>query len=153
MNDRIQFPCNTKQGYLDAYEGDGVVMSRPLQARGTVQKQMSPTLTCTTGGGAGVVTKDNSDLRIRYLTPRECLRLQAFDDGQIDKLMSAVPSRNQQYKLAGNSIAVCCLEAIFRGIYLDDSFIKGRPKQVSLMDYSESSKSKVTLITIRGQGE
>lgn len=41
--------------------------------------------------------------RIRKLTPKECLRLMAVDDEDIDKMM-AVNSNTQCYKQAGNSI-------------------------------------------------
>lgn len=68
---------------------------------------------------------DDQKLRIRYLTPRECLRLQAFPDDAIDKL-EAVLSKSALYKVAGNSIAVCCLKAIFKGIYIDKTFRDGR---------------------------
>ena len=83
------------------------------------------------GGGCGTVM---NDMRIRYLTPRECLRLMGFDDPSIDTLINAVPSKTNQYKLAGNSIVVDCLEAIFRAIYIDKTFRRPRPKQVSLFD-------------------
>lgn len=68
---------------------------------------------------------DNQKLRIRYLTPRECLRLQAFPDDAIDRL-ETVLSKSALYKVAGNSIAVCCLKAIFKGIYIDKTFRDGR---------------------------
>lgn len=191
MNE-IHYPCDTKQGFMAAYEGDGLVMQRPEKARGTVQRQTSPTLLCGRGGGAGVVVKNtktqwfngakkggleecevgdglkiypnparynsgetvqkqksnalntyrgcgsgtvDGDLRIRYLTPRECLRLMGFDDGQIDKLMEAVPSKTNLYKLAGNSIVVNVLEAIFKAIYIDGSFNGDKSRQKSLVDY------------------
>lgn len=88
----------------------------------------------TERGGCGVVTENFNDLRIRYLTPRECLRLMGFDDPSIDKLITAVPSKTNEYKLAGNSIVVDCLEQIFKAIYIDKSFRKPRPKQISLFD-------------------
>lgn len=86
--------------------------------------------TVTAAENNGVVQNENGNLRIRYLTPRECLRLQAFPDDVIDKLL-AVESKSQCYKLAGNSIAVCCLKAIFKGIYIDKTF-KKNGRQVSL---------------------
>lgn len=46
----IRWPNNTLQGYLMAEEGDGIVTERPYAARGTVQKQSSPTLTTGRGG-------------------------------------------------------------------------------------------------------
>lgn len=49
----IKYPCDTKQGYMIAEEGDGLVLNRPQKARGTVQKQTAPTLTTGQGGGGG----------------------------------------------------------------------------------------------------
>lgn len=181
----IKYPCDTKIGFMEADVGDGLVMERPHKARGTVQKQTSPTLTTGRGGGCGTVTESTvwfngakpdgleeasvgdgvkvypnparkgsagtvqkqssntinvhygggggvveKDLRIRFLTPRECLRLQAFPDPVIDRLM-AVLGKSALYKVAGNSIAVCCLKAIFKGIYIDNTFEKA-DRQLSL---------------------
>ena len=62
----------------------------------------------------GTVTATNvSNLRIRKLTPKECWRLQGFDDSDFDKA-SKVNSNSQLYKQAGNSICVNVLEAIFK---------------------------------------
>lgn len=51
---------------------------------------------------------------IRRLTPRECWRLQAFDDDSFDRAKKAGMSDTQLYKQAGNSICVAVLEAIFK---------------------------------------
>jgi DNA (cytosine-5)-methyltransferase 1 len=72
------------------------------------------------------------ELRIRYLTPRECLRLMGQTDDAIDKLMEVEKSKTAQYRMAGNSIVVDVLMAIFKGIYIDDTFDRLRPKQTSL---------------------
>lgn len=53
------------------------------------------------------------NLRIRKLTPKECIRLMGFDDEDYEK-MKEVNSDSQIYKQAGNSIVVNVLEAIFR---------------------------------------
>ena len=53
---------------------------------------------------------------IRKLTPRECFRLMDVSDSDIDKIQAAGISNTQQYKLAGNSIVVACLEGIFRAL-------------------------------------
>lgn len=71
-------------------------------------------------------------VRIRYLTPRECLRLMGQRDGDIDKLMAAEPAKTVQYRLAGNSIVVDVLEEIFRGIYIGKTFIIPKHRQCSL---------------------
>ena len=57
------------------------------------------------------------DYRIRKLTPRECWRLMGVRDEQFDKLHDI--SNSQLYKLAGNSIVVDVLMAIFRNLFID----------------------------------
>ena len=74
-------------------------------------------------------------LRIRYLTPRECLRLMDFTDEQIDRLFAVEKSKSQLYKMAGNSIVVGVLAAIFRAIYIDETF-KKPIKRVRLEDFA-----------------
>lgn len=56
---------------------------------------------------------NDSPLRIRKLTPKECWRLMGFDDEDYSKA-SQVCSNSQLYKQAGNSIVVNVLEAIFK---------------------------------------
>ena len=52
------------------------------------------------------------DYGVFKLTPRECLRLMAVDDPDIDKMME-VNSNTQCYKQAGNSIVVSVLMGLF----------------------------------------
>lgn len=61
----------------------------------------------------------------RYLTPRECFKLMGFDESDFDKVIIDNPkvtksrylySTEKLIKLAGNSIVVDVLEAIFRQI-------------------------------------
>ena len=54
-------------------------------------------------------------MRIRKLTPKECWRLQGFDDEDFYKA-EAVNSNTQLYKQAGNSIVVDVLEALFTNL-------------------------------------
>lgn len=102
----------TKQGYLEAHDGDGCYISNIDKKRGTVQKEVIPTL--KTSPDIGCVT---TDLRIRKLTPKECLRLMGFDDKDYEKIKSIGISRSQIYKQAGNSIVVNVLEAIFKELF------------------------------------
>lgn len=68
------------------------------------------------------VQKDNyvveATYRIRKLTPREYFRLMGMKDDDIDKIQDAGISNTQQYKMAGNSIVVDVLEAIFKELFL-----------------------------------
>ena len=52
--------------------------------------------------------------------PRECFRLQGFNEDQIDKLL-AINSDAQAYKQAGNSVTVPVIEAIGRRIRAADA--------------------------------
>lgn len=53
MNERfIAYPTNNRIGFIPAYEGDGVVMDRVFNARGTVQSQSIPTMVRSRGGDA-----------------------------------------------------------------------------------------------------
>ena len=61
--------------------------------------------------------------RIRRLTPRECLRLQGFDEWQIDRIL-AIQSDAQAYKQAGNSVTVNVIEAIAKRIQAVDEELK-----------------------------
>jgi site-specific DNA-cytosine methylase len=54
--------------------------------------------------------------KIRRMTPKECFRLMGFKDEQFNKIAGI--SDNQLYKMAGNSIVVNVLEAIFKNIFL-----------------------------------
>lgn len=105
----------TKKGYEEAKPGDYVNITYPGSAtkRGRVGEGVAHTLTC--GDGNAVITEN---VRIRKLTPRECLRLMGWKDEQIDKIQNAKISGTQQYRQAGNGIVVQVLEAIFKALFL-----------------------------------
>lgn len=72
---------------------------------------------------AGIIPNGNSTYR--YLTERECWRLMGFEDSDFENVLREYPmkpgKRNATlYKLAGNSIVVNVLEAIFE-VLLDDN--------------------------------
>ena len=87
----------------------------------------SPTL--NTCGGGSHEPKITEGYRIRKLTPRECWRLMGVKDEQFDRLHGI--SNSQLYKLAGNSIVVDVLEAIFRNLFSPER--KEKEKQLSLL--------------------
>lgn len=114
-------------------EGDVISVQTPghsVKSQNGSRFKENTSFTVTAAGKDGIVEKSEGKLRIRYLTPRECLRLQAFPDDAIDRL-EKVLSKTAMYKVAGNSIAVCCLKAIFKGIYVDKTF-RQTGRQVSL---------------------
>ncbi len=109
----------TKQGYLEATEGDGVdIGSRMEYHRGNVQKGMCQTITTKGGDERGVVTAEK-EIRIRKLTPKETWRLMGFDDSDYEKA-AEVNSNAQLYKQAGNSIVVNVLEAILKNLLKEE---------------------------------
>lgn len=114
----IKVKVATKQGYEEATAGDYVNITFPSSKtkRGRVGKGVAQTLTC--GDGNAVITEN---VRIRKLTPRECLRLMGWTDEQIDKIESAKVSSTQQYRQAGNGIVVQVLEAIFKALFLGET--------------------------------
>lgn len=70
--------------------------------------------------------KGKENVTIRKLTERECLRLQGFNDDEIDRLYAAVDgngkrtfSKSAMYKFAGNAVCVDCFVRITEAI-LDD---------------------------------
>jgi DNA (cytosine-5)-methyltransferase 1 len=70
------------------------------------------------------VQKDNyvlePSLRIRKLTPKECWRLQGFDDSDIEKCIVGGVSNTQLYKQAGNSITVDVAEELLCMLFDED---------------------------------
>ena len=107
----IKVKVATAQGYEEANVGDYVNTTYPSSTtkRGRVGKGVAHTITC--GDGNAVITEN---VRIRKLTPRECLRLMGWRDEQIDKI---TVSATQQYRQAGNGIVVQVLEAIFKALF------------------------------------
>lgn len=162
---------NTKQGYLEATEGDGIDISTRMQYhRGTVQKGKAQTITCMGGENVGVVVKDEKfkqyenyitrknkkgefntqcnramlendlsltiptgntpkvaereHLRIRKLTPLECMRLMGFGKEDYKAMREINMSDMAIYHMAGDSIVVCVLIAIFYPLLFNDNNYK-----------------------------
>lgn len=87
---------------------------------------------------------DTFPYRIRRLTPRECFRLMDVDDEDYDKIKNYVKghrkngkpmyiSESQQYKLAGNSIVVACMEHIFEQLFFHSERVT-KPRQLDIFD-------------------
>ena len=114
LEEPVQVKSATKLGYEEAESGDFVNITFPSSKtkRGRVGKGVAHTLTC--GDGNAFITEN---IRIRKLTPRECLRLMGWKDEQIDKIQAAKISGTQQYRQAGNGIVVQVLEAIFKALF------------------------------------
>lgn len=61
--------------------------------------------------------KQETEYRIRKLTPLECWRLMAFEDKDFYNAQNVGISNSQLYKQAGNSIVVDVLYYIYRNLY------------------------------------
>lgn len=110
----------TKKGYKEAQPGDTVDLgyAGSNTRRGRVGRDIAHTL--ETSCIQGIVENGG---RIRRLMPRECLRLQGFEEWQIDRIL-AIQSDAQAYKQAGNSVTVHVIEAIARRIREVDAELK-----------------------------
>lgn len=64
-------------------------------------------------------------LRIRKLTPTECFRLMGVKDGDSSKLDHL--SNSTKYHLAGDSIVVNVLQAIFKSVLIDNPVLENKP--------------------------
>lgn len=115
----------TKAGYKTAYPGDSVNLAVPgsKTRRGRVGRNITQTLdtSCNQGvvveakGGGAVYAawseKYGCYLAIRKLTPKECFRLQGWEDEYFERA-EQLNSNSQLYKQAGNGVTVSVVKAI-----------------------------------------
>ena len=116
-NKKIELPCIVASRGRNPKNPSSRVAGEPTEQR----------LEINTNGTSNTITtvqKDNyaieESFKIRKLTPRECFRLMGMRDDDIDKIQEAGISNTQQYKLAGNSIVVDVLEAIFKNLFVEE---------------------------------
>ena len=90
-----------------------------LYNKNPINNGISKTLSCDCGhlGTAGC-TAITDNYRIRKLTPLECLRLMGFDDEDYWRIKQMNIFDSQIYKMAGNSIVVNVLMAIFKNLLI-----------------------------------
>ena len=96
------------------------LVAEPWRNPQRARKPGAPMFTLTTKDRHGIMQAG----RIRRLTPRECLRLQGWQDDRIDKIL-AVTSEAQAYKQAGNGVTVNVVEAIGRRLAAVDAELNG----------------------------
>lgn len=115
----------TKKGYATAELGDAINIAVPTSKtrRGRVGKQIAQTLDTSCNQAVVVETEkeekiwavwsDKYDcyLAIRKLTPRECFRLQGWEDEYFERA-EQFNSNSQLYKQAGNGVTVSVVQAI-----------------------------------------
>jgi DNA (cytosine-5)-methyltransferase 1 len=101
--------CQTARQYA-SWNGQYIIdynFNRPVRK----YKKYSPALKLNSKTQCAVLQKE----KIRRLTPLECFKLMGFKDEQFNKIKDI--SDSQLYKLAGNSIVVNVLEAIFKQLF------------------------------------
>lgn len=115
----------TKKGYAITDKGDSVNLAVPNSTtrRGRVGNQVAQTLDTSCNQGVVVELYDNCSvwatwsekyncyLAIRKLTPRECFRLQGWEDKYFERA-EQLNSNNQLYKQAGNGVTVNVIKHI-----------------------------------------
>lgn len=108
--------CNelVKNGMVE--EGDIVkhsYTSKILNGEKKAVEKSGEMITLTTRGDCFGITVGKQNPRIRKLTPTECMRLMSFQDKDTNALKEIGLSDAAIYHVAGDSIAVVCLIAIF----------------------------------------
>ena len=101
-------------------EKDNLIMEAKIQEGEIVLKKERTSPTRPKGKGwEEVITEDGRRawVRLRKLTPRECLRLMDVDEENIDKMLSAGISDSRLYAMAGNSIVVACMEKMLLNLF------------------------------------
>ena len=99
---------------------DNLIMEAMIQDGEVILKKERTSKTRPKGKGWEYVQFEDGRrgwVRLRKLTPRECFRLQGVREPQIDKMLNAGISDSQLYKLAGNSICVDCMVALFENLF------------------------------------
>lgn len=129
IDDEVRVKEAVKKGYTVAEEGDSINISVPSSKtrRGRVGKQVAQTLDTACNQVVFSQIKNYKNLKEKYsflpetkyifrkLTPRECFRLQGFDDTFI---FSEKMSDTQLYKQAGNGMSRNILEMLFTQILI-----------------------------------
>lgn len=111
-------------------EKDNLIMEAMIQNGEVVLKKERTSKTRPKGKGWEYVEFEDGRrgwVRLRKLTPRECLRLMDVPEEKIDVLLNAGISDSRLYQLAGNSIVVSCMVGIFR-----NAFSKERQEHLTL---------------------
>ena len=107
--------------------------------RATVIKDYAYTITCRQDRTpAQIIALE--DGRYRYLTERECWKLQGYTDEDFEAALAANPSKPNKmnkalYKQAGNSISVPIFESIFRKIVLNETCKNKEKMQLNIYDF------------------
>lgn len=133
FNDLIRTPMRNIQEFLEDDVPDIYDVTQPSILacigekgirRATIIKDYAYTIT-TRQDRTPAQLIDRGDGRYRYLTERECWRLQGYTDMDFDRAKAVQEQKGKYYKAlyeqAGNSIAVPIFESLFRKIILGET--------------------------------
>lgn len=133
FDDLIRTPMQNLQDFLESDVPDVYDVTQPsvlecIGAKGirraTVIQDYAYTITTRQDRTPAQVI-DRGDGRYRYLTERECWRLQGYTDEDFERAREAQQRIGKYYKAlydqAGNSIAVPIFESMFRKIILGET--------------------------------
>ncbi|MBQ5658017.1 MAG: DNA cytosine methyltransferase [Peptococcaceae bacterium] len=115
ISEKFAFAKQRTQEMLDR-DGSLPDMFNPYNKAEITDIAPTQTTCCNSASSSAAVMIKQPQLRIRKLTPKECFRLMGFDDADHDVLVENGISNSQIYKMAGNSIVVDVLEAIFTNL-------------------------------------
>ena len=90
------------------------------------EEGISPTIHTCGGGNTEVKVSRNCLRVVRKLTPKECFRLQDFDDVDYERCAEIGMSDTQGYHCTGNSITVKVIELLAQHLYkaqYDESYV------------------------------
>jgi DNA (cytosine-5)-methyltransferase 1 len=97
------------------------ILSYTRDRRGKItnyhEKDLANTIHTSTGSGGNTDQYTINGYSVRKLTPTECFRLMDVSDQNIQKIQNSGVSKSQQYRMAGNSIVVSCMENIFKILF------------------------------------
>lgn len=101
---------------------------------------IAPTLhTCSGGNTEPKISRNNLKV-VRKLTPKECFRLQSFDDIDYERCKALDMSDTQGYKAMGNSICVRCIELIAQHLFKAQYNPKYECYDEKVLEYQEEMK-------------
>jgi len=147
FDELIKTPMKNINDFLEKEYEDHYIVTQPsmlkkIGMKGSfkvpVIKDCASTITCKQmrSPNSGVI--EIGDGKYRYLTERECWRLQGYSDEDFENALRANPSKKNKmngalYKQAGNSIPVTIFESIFRKIIFNErcNILK---KQIDIFD-------------------
>ena len=149
FSDLIRYPMKPLSEFLEKDVAEYYTITQPsvLQdingksvKRLTIINDYAYTITCKPmrTPAQGIVIGEG---KYRYLTERECWRLQGYSDDDFRAAMEVHPTKanclnGALYKQAGNSIPVPIFESIFRKIIFGES-TNTETKQMTIFDFME----------------